>query len=201
MTTETRLRFVVATTNRGKLAEISAVLGPGYELTHLPEDYRPVPETGVSLEGNAKLKASHAAKRLDMPALADDTGLEIDALSGEPGVRSARYLGEDASYQMRIEAVLSRLRGVALSDRSARFRTVAVAAFPGGELLLESGILEGVIGHRPSGSAGFGYDSVFVPRGCGGRTLAELTLEETVNISHRAQAFGKLSRLLGDDSV
>lgn len=194
MTTETRLRFVVATTNRGKLAEISAVLGPSYDLTHLPKEFRPAPETGVSLEENAKLKATHAARRLDVPALADDTGLEIDALGGEPGVRSARYLGEDTSYQTRIEAILSRLRGVDVSDRRARFRTVAVAAFPDGTLLLESGILEGVIGYQPSGSAGFGYDSVFMPHGCRGRTLAELALEETVRISHRSLAFGRLLR-------
>ncbi|HTM57366.1 MAG TPA: RdgB/HAM1 family non-canonical purine NTP pyrophosphatase [Candidatus Udaeobacter sp.] len=192
------MKFVLATFNRDKVRELRAwyrgmpiELQPLYELSGASA---PV-ETGATLEDNAQLKANAAAKLARLPAIADDTGLEIDALNGRPGVRSARYAGVGATDAMNVEAVLEQMKDVPDSARSARFRTVMVAVVPGRRDVIAEGELEGVIIRVPRGANGFGYDPIFqLPEG---RTLAELTLEEKNRVSHRAEAARVLAEQLG----
>ena len=185
--------FVLATANPHKAVELRAVLeGLGVTVLARPRDVAEVDETSDTLEGNALLKARALVEATGVAALADDTGLFVDALEGRPGVRSARYAGEGASDADNVELLLSELVNVHLDERGARFVTVIAVAYPDGSSTVVRGELEGVIDHHPRGSHGFGYDPVFVPRGSGGRTLAQMDPEEKNTISHRSRAVRNL---------
>ena len=191
-------RFVVATFNRHKAAELNALLAlPGVTLVPLadwPGATAPE-EHGRTLLENARIKARAAVARTGLPAIADDTGLEVDALGGRPGVHAARYAGPDATYAENVARLLRELAGFPAAKRTARFRTVCVAAWPDGRELDAEGALEGVIVEPPRGANGFGYDPVFVPAG-ETRTYAELTDAEKNAISHRARAVKALGEKL-----
>lgn len=186
-------RLVIASKNLDKLAEIEEVLSE----TNLTEeivvglDWPEVEETGETLEENALLKARVVVEATGLPSLADDTGLEVDALGGAPGVRTARLAGEDATYGDNVERLLQMLDGQ--SERSAHFRTVVALVFPDGVEVTAEGTVEGRITEATRGSDGFGYDPVFEVNG---RTLAEMTLEEKNELSHRARALRALATSL-----
>ena len=186
-------RLVVASKNQDKLREIEAVLlGMGLVgeiVTGL--EWPDVEETEPTLEGNALLKARAVATATGLPALADDTGLEVDALDGAPGVRSARFAGEQASYSDNVQVLLKKLSHQ--TERSARFRTVMALVIPGGREIVAEGRLVGSIIDVPRGDLGFGYDPVFE---FDGRTLAELGTVEKNAISHRARALQALAEKL-----
>ncbi len=178
-------RLVVATKNPDKVREVRAVLAavaPEVEVV-VSGDWPDVVETGATLEENALLKARAAAGATGMPAVADDTGLEVVALGGGPGVHTARYAGPDGDYAANRRALLAALRETA--DRRARFRTVVALADPGGDAMTAEGMLEGRITTTERGEGGFGYDPVFEVEG---RTLAEMGEAEKNRISHRARA-------------
>ncbi len=183
------MRLVLATANPDKAAEIAAML-PGFEVVARPPDMPPVEETADTLEGNARLKAAAVAEATGEVAVADDTGLEVYALGGRPGVRAARYAGRGATYAENVAKLLAELRDA--SDRRARFRTVALARFPDGRELVAEGTVEGEIAASPRGREGFGYDPVFVPADSDGRTFAEMTRAEKEAVSHRGRAFRAL---------
>jgi len=188
--------FVLATANPHKADEMRAVLSPlGVDLADRPAHVADVDETGATLEENALLKARALVAATGRAAIADDTGLFVDALHGRPGVRSARYAGETASYDDNVTKLLDELAGVD-GPRTARFRTVIAVAYPDGTAFCVEGELDGVITHARAGDQGFGYDPVFVPDVAGGRTLAELTPEEKNELSHRARALRALSEKL-----
>ncbi|HYX43592.1 MAG TPA: RdgB/HAM1 family non-canonical purine NTP pyrophosphatase [Acidimicrobiales bacterium] len=183
------MRLVLATANPDKAVEIAALL-PGFEVVSRPPELPDVDETADTLEGNARLKAVAVAEATGEVAVADDTGLEVPALGGRPGVRAARYAGPGATYADNVAKLLAELEGVA--DRRARFRTVALARFPDGREVVAEGTVEGSIAVRPRGTNGFGYDPVFVPDDGDGRTFAELTRAEKEAVSHRGRAFRAL---------
>jgi XTP/dITP diphosphohydrolase len=157
-----------------------------------------VAETGATLEENARIKARAVAEAAALPAIADDTGLEVDALGGAPGVRAARFAGEGASYTDNVQHLLSELERAGAGDarRGARFATVAMVRWPDGRELAVRGEVEGVITSAPRGPGGFGYDPVFRPRDGDGRTFAEMTAEEKHALSHRGRAFRALAAAL-----
>ena len=193
--------FVLATANAHKAEEMRAVLSElGIELLPRPGGVPEVEENEVTLEGNALLKARALVATTGHPAIADDTGLFVDALDGRPGVFSARYAGESASYDDNVAKLLGELSGVPDGDRGASFRTVIAVAYPSGDSLCVDGVLEGRITHERRGAYGFGYDPVFEPTYTGGRTLAELTPEEKNLNSHRASALRALSEVLRTSS-
>ena len=187
------MQVVLATANPDKAREMAAVL-EGVELVARPDDVPDVEETEPTLEGNARLKAHALRDATGMPALADDTGLEVEALAGAPGVVSARWSGPDATYASNVAKLLREMDGV--SDRRARFRTVVHLAFPDGHDLVAEGVVDGVITTSARGGNGFGYDPVFAPDETGGRTLAELTPAEKNSLSHRGRALRALMALL-----
>lgn len=186
-----RLHLVLASANPDKAREmfeiLRVVLGPEIELSARPHELPAVEEVGETLEENARLKATAVREATGLGALADDTGLEVDALGGEPGVRAARYAGPEGRSADNIARLLGALAHC--TDRRARFRTVALAALADGTELVALGTLEGRIAERPRGRSGFGYDSVFVPDAGDGRTLAELDANDKHRLSHRGQAF------------
>ncbi|MHB1088293.1 MAG: RdgB/HAM1 family non-canonical purine NTP pyrophosphatase [Acidimicrobiales bacterium] len=189
--------FVLATANEHKANEMRAVLDElGIELLERPDHVADVEEDADTLEGNALLKAQALVDATGQPAIADDTGLFVDALDGAPGVYSARYAGERATYADNVAKLLTSLDGVSEPRRTARFRTVVVVAYPEHAPLVVEGTLEGSIRDEPRGDQGFGYDPVFVPEGGGGRTLAEMTSAEKNAISHRARALRRLAEVL-----
>jgi XTP/dITP diphosphohydrolase len=188
------MRLVLASANPDKVAEIAALLSD-VGLVPRPSDVPEVEESGATLEENARLKARSIVDATRNAAVADDTGLEVVALAGAPGVRSSRYAGEDASYADNVARLLDVLEGV--GDRRARFRTVALAAFPDGSEVLAEGVVEGVITEHPRGEGGFGYDPVFLPDGGGGLTFAEMTSAQKNTLSHRGRAFRELAARLG----
>jgi XTP/dITP diphosphohydrolase len=191
-------RFVVATLNPDKLSELTALLPRDLAefvgLAAFPGASAP-PERGETLEENALIKARAAVALTALPAIADDTGLEVDALAGEPGVRSARYAGEGAGYAANVQKLLARMAGIEAGRRGARFRTVCVACFPDRAPIVAEGVLEGRITTAPRGNEGFGYDPVFEVADTG-RTLAELPFAKKNALSHRAAAVAKLVALL-----
>jgi XTP/dITP diphosphohydrolase len=194
------VRLVAATANPGKGAEIEAILGPGFELVPRPAELGEVVEDADTLVGNARLKAVAVCDAVGEPAIADDTGLEVDALDGAPGVHSARYAGEPADPVANIAKLLAELERVGALDpasRRARFRTVALLVSPDGREVVADGVVEGRIAREPRGTGGFGYDSVFVPDDGGGRTFAEMTAGEKNLVSHRGRAFRALASRLG----
>lgn len=190
-------RVVLATANPDKARELAdALTGLDLELVPRPADVPDVEETGTTLLANARLKAHALVAATGLPALADDTGLEVDALGGAPGVYSARYAGEDATYADNVAKLLTELGAATRNARTARFRTVLVLAEPGGTELAVDGVAEGVITDTARGDGGFGYDPVFVPAGGGGRTFAEMTLAEKQAVSHRGRALRALAACL-----
>jgi XTP/dITP diphosphohydrolase len=193
--------LVLATFNAGKFRELSALLAaPGRRLRPLAEFAGATEphETGATLLENARLKADAAVRLTGLPAIADDTALEVEALGGAPGVRSARFAGEHASDAENVALLLERLREVPAGRRGARFRTLCVARFPDGRERVGEGVLEGTIALAPRGRGGFGYDPVFEVAGTG-RTLAELDADAKNAISHRARAARALAGMLPGD--
>lgn len=187
------MRLVLATANPDKAAEI-AVLLQCHELIPRPAHLPEVEESGTTLEDNARLKAAALVEATGEAAVADDTGLEVVALGGQPGVRSARFAGEHATYADNVAKLVRSLEGV--EDRRARFRTVALARFPGGGEVMAEGVVEGFIALQPRGSSGFGYDPLFIPDAGDGRTFAEMTADEKHALSHRGRAFRALAERL-----
>jgi XTP/dITP diphosphohydrolase len=190
--------FVLATANPDKAEEIKDILGDSVRLISRPPELGDVEETGSTLLENARLKALSVARETGRPAVADDTGLEVEALGGAPGVYSARYAGERASYQDNVAKLLRELADYA-EPRRARFRTVAVVVWPDRSELVAEGSVPGVIALAPRGTGGFGYDPVFVPNDGDGRTFAEMDAREKHRISHRGAAFRSLRELLSLD--
>ncbi len=191
-------KLLLATNNQAKIREYRSLLqNIPFELVTLAEQgiTTVVDETGESLEENARLKATLLATESQLLALADDSGLEIDALGGEPGRLSARYAGEGASDRDRVDYLLSRLGNVPWQKRSARFRCVIALATPSGEVELCSGECRGIITFEPKGEQGFGYDPVFYLPELG-KTMAELPLETKNRFSHRGQAARKVYQVL-----
>ncbi len=192
------LELVVASANGDKVAEIVEILGDelggAVRLVARPSHVPDVEESEPTLEGNARVKARAVSAATGLGALADDSGLEVDALGGAPGVRSARYAGDGASYADNVAMLLGALTGVL--DRRARFRTVAVARLGEGRELVCEGTVAGVIAPAPRGTSGFGYDPVFVPDGGDGRTFGEMEAAEKHAISARGRAFRALATLV-----
>lgn len=183
--------LVVASKNPDKIREVEAVLADlGLDIVG-GLDWPDVEETGGTLEENALLKARAVAAATGLPALADDTGLEVDALGGAPGVYAARYSGPAATYSSNVAKLLAEMTGV--SERRAVFRTVIAVVDPGGDEWLAEGSLEGTIALAARGENGFGYDPVFQ---VGERTLAEMTAEEKNSFSHRARALAAIASAL-----
>jgi XTP/dITP diphosphohydrolase len=190
------VKFVLATANAGKAREIADVLrdaGLDIELVPRPHGVPDVEETGTTLEDNARLKAVALCEATGLPAIADDTGLEVDALGGAPGVRSARFAGDDATDALNVVKLLDVLRDVDPGHRTARFATVALARFPDGREVAAFGSVEGSIAGEAKGREGFGYDPVFVPEEGDGRTFAELGAQQKNSLSHRGRAFRTLA--------
>jgi XTP/dITP diphosphohydrolase len=189
-------RFVLATANPDKAVEIAAVLRD----TAVPIELEPrdptlpaVVETGATLEENARLKALEVCAQTGLPAIADDTGLEVDALGGAPGVHSARFAGDDATYADNVRLLLEQLVDVPPDRRTARFATVAIARWPDGREVAALGTVDGTIAMEPHGDGGFGYDPVFIPAEGDGRTFAEMQRNEKDACSHRGRAFRTLA--------
>lgn len=187
--------LVFASSNKGKIAELKALLGDAW-VVKSAADFPDIPEVDEdrdTFEGNAAKKAHTFAKATGVWALADDSGLEVDAMNGRPGVYSARYAPTEAE---RIEKMLGELQGVPDAKRTARFRCVLCLAFPDGTETFAKGTCEGVIGHTPRGTHGFGYDPIFVLPA--GKTMSELTRDEKAALSHRGQAFRQLKVVLDE---
>ena len=191
--------LLVATNNPGKVREYRELLaGLPVDITFPAQEGLDleVEETGSTFEENARLKAMAFAQATGLLTLADDSGLEVDALGGAPGVHSARYAGPGASDVDRYEKLLAALADVPPGERSARFRCVVSLARPSGMVDSVDGTCEGAIGYAPRGEHGFGYDPVFLVEGYGGQTLAEIDPEEKNRISHRARAVSAARPLL-----
>jgi XTP/dITP diphosphohydrolase len=196
-----RPRIVLASRNAGKLAELKRILGPGYELVGLPESAPEVAETGVTFEENALLKAHAAVAATGMVSVADDSGLSVEALSGMPGVLSARWSGLPAGDPTRddtnLQLVLAQLRETPPERRGAAFVCAAAVAFPDGRHEVVRGEVHGTLLFEPRGTGGFGYDPIFVPDG-ETRTTAEMSPDEKDAISHRGRAFRALAARLSE---
>jgi len=193
-----KMKIVIASKNEGKITEIKKILDLNSlefltynDFIEWPE----VKETGSSFNENAILKAQKLAEYFKIPALADDSGLEVDVLGGEPGVYSSRYAGESATDEKNIIKLLNNLKGYPLEKRIARFRCCAVLLTTSGEIFKTEGACEGHIAFEPRGSNGFGYDPIFVPAGFD-KTVAELPIKVKNEISHRGQAFRKMKDVL-----
>lgn len=190
--------LVLATRNRHKGEEIAALLGDLDIRIHTMDEFPDVPdviEDAETCEGNAIKKAQSISNATGLLAVADDTGLEVDALDGRPGVYAARYAGDRASYEDNCRKLLGELKGVPRGRRAARFVTVVAIVSPGEPVQVATGHLDGVIAETPAGAQGFGYDPVFfVPEL--GKTLAEMSSVDKNRISHRAKAFAQVRKLL-----
>ena len=195
-------RVIVATGNRGKLEEIRSALDlSGWEFVTAPDlgtSTLDVEETGSTFEENARLKAQAYHETFGLPALADDSGLEVDALGGEPGVYSSRYAGLDATDADNNAKLLAALEGVPAGQRGARFRSVIVYIDADGAETVVDGACEGSIGFEAHGSGGFGYDPIFLPSQAPGRTMADLGMAEKNAISHRGAALRALRGVLAE---
>ena len=195
-------RIAVASHNRHKLREIARICADWpVEWVTVDDDAREFPEveeTGDTYLENASLKARAVAAALELPALADDSGIEVDALGGAPGPRSARYAGEHATDEQNLKQLLRALKGVPAGGRTARYRCVAVLATPDGDRIHAEAECEGALIGTPRGTAGFGYDPAFVPAGWD-VTMAELSDEQKDRISHRGRALRALAELMERD--
>lgn len=187
--------IVFATNNAHKLAEVRRIVGSRVEIKSMSEIgcTDDIPETADTIEGNAELKARYVSERYGCDCFADDTGLEVDALGGAPGVYSARYAGDGHNAADNMAKLLHEMQGK--SNRRARFRTV-IALCRGGEVKLVEGIVEGQIAETAAGVDGFGYDPIFVPDEGGGLTFAEMTPDSKNAISHRGRAMSKLLEII-----
>ncbi len=186
------MKFVIATHNQHKLQELQRILAPlGIEA--ITADLSEVEETGTTFAENAFLKAQSACRETGLPAVADDSGLEVEALDGRPGVYSARYAGENATDAQRMEKLLGELEGVPAEKRGARFVSAVCCVFPDGERIQVEGECPGAIAFAPAGEDGFGYDPVFL---CGEKTFAQMTAAEKDAVSHRGKALEKFSQAL-----
>ena len=197
---ESGIDVVVGSSNHGKLAEIRSALDfPGWRFVaaaELEAEWPSPEETGETFEDNARIKARAAHERFELAALADDSGLEVDELDGEPGVYSARYAGPCADDAENNSRLLLALKDVPEGQRTARFRCTIVFVGPDGTETVANGTCEGRIGFQPRGEHGFGYDPLFEPDATPGRTMAELSLAEKNAISHRGAALRDLHEKL-----
>ena len=189
------LRVVCASANSHKVAEIFDLMGGVHDLVARPTDLGETQETESTLVGNARLKAAAVCRATGLPALADDTGLEVDALNGAPGVLTARFAGVGATDAQNRAKLLNELLG---KPRTARFRTIALLLFTNGREIIAQGVCEGLIADAQRGERGFGYDAVFIPSLGDGRTFAEISIEEKHLLSHRGLAFRALAKSLED---
>ncbi|WP_077621325.1 XTP/dITP diphosphatase [Sediminibacillus massiliensis] len=193
-------KLLIATKNEGKVRDFKELFSKyGMEiisLLDLDETIPEIEETGTTFEENARIKAETIVERFQLPVLADDSGLEIDALGGRPGVYSARYAGEAKNDQANLEKVLEEMEGVPADNRSARFVCVLAVARPGEATYTVRGTCEGSIATAPAGENGFGYDPVFYPKGTD-KTMAQLTAKEKNSISHRKNALVQLEKWVG----
>ncbi|MCB0458437.1 MAG: non-canonical purine NTP diphosphatase [Flavobacteriaceae bacterium] len=192
------MKIVFATHNKNKLKEVQSMLSDSITLLSLDtiECFDEIPETAETLEGNAILKANYITEKYGYDCFADDTGLEVEALDGAPGVYSARYAGQENDANANVQKLLRAMHGY--TDRNAQFRTV-IALNLKGKLYLFEGVCKGEIIKNPQGENGFGYDSIFKPEGFD-RSFAEMSLTEKNKISHRALAIDKLVRFLSKTS-
>ena len=185
------MKIIFATGNAGKVREVKAILADlNMEVLSMKEAgvTSEAEENGTTFAENAVIKARDIAERVeDAIVMADDSGLVVDALNGEPGIYSARYLGEDTSYRIKNANIIQRLEGVPVEERTARFACAIAAVLPGGEVLITEGTIEGYIGYEERGEGGFGYDPIFMVPELD-RSTAELTAEEKNAISHRGKA-------------
>jgi XTP/dITP diphosphohydrolase len=184
------MQLVCASANPDKVAEIQALLAGVVDLLPRPPEVPDVVEDADTLVGNARLKAAAIVAATGLPAVADDTGLEVDALGGKPGVYTARYAGEGCSYADNRHKMLAELDGVV--ERGAAFKTVAMIVWPDGSELAVEGVCPGVISTEERGDVGFGYDAIFQPNEGPGLTFAEMTADAKHAISHRGRAFRQL---------
>jgi XTP/dITP diphosphohydrolase len=184
------ITVVCASANPDKVAEIQQLLAGVVDLLPRPADVPDVVEDADTLAGNARLKAAAIMEATGLPAIADDTGLEVDALGGAPGVYTARYAGEGCSYADNRTKMLAVLASV--EDRTAAFRTVAMIVWPDGSELAVEGVCRGAIAEEERGANGFGYDAIFVPAEGDGRTFAEMGPGSKNELSHRGRAFRAL---------
>ena len=189
------LRVVCASANSHKVAEIFDLMGGVLDLVARPTDLGETQETESTLVGNARLKAVAVCRATGLPALADDTGLEVDALNGAPGVLTARFAGVGATDAQNRAKLLNELLG---KPRTARFRTIALLRFNDDHEIIAQGVCEGLIAESQSGERGFGYDALFIPSFGDGRTFAEMSIEEKHLLSHRGLAFRSLAKSLED---
>ena len=188
------MRIVCASANPHKVKELARLLPSWVDLAPRPSDIGDIDEDAPTLEGNAIIKAVEIANHASEWAIADDTGLEVDALNGAPGVRSARFAGEDATDAENRALLLEKLSST--SNRSARFRTVVALVSSKGDIHFVSGECAGTIAESERGDGGFGYDSLFIPNDGDGRTFAEMTGTEKDAVSHRGRALAQLPELL-----
>lgn len=186
----------MASANPDKVEEIAILMADVADIQPRPADVPDVVEDADTLEGNARLKAVAICKATGQPAIADDTGLEIDHLDGAPGVYTARFAGENATYADNVAKTLAVLKGVPLASRTARFRTVALLAYPDGSEVVAHGVVEGHIALGEAGDGGFGYDPIFVPDDGRNQTFAEMDPTTKHAISHRGRAFRALKAQL-----
>jgi len=195
------VEVVLASANPDKAAEIQAILAgavPGLVVRPRPPEVPEVEEDAPDLVGNARLKAVALCEATGLPAVADDTGLEVDALGGAPGVFSARWAGEGATYADNVAKLLAELARHPGAPRTARFRTVAICRFPDGREVVAEGACPGTVPAAADGGGGFGYDPVFVPDEGDGRTFAAMSAADKHAISHRGRAFRALAAQLTD---
>ncbi len=189
------LRAVCASANPHKVAEMFDLMGGIIDLLPRPAELPDVVEDADTLVGNARLKAIAVCDATGLPALADDTGLEVDALHGAPGVRTARFAGEHATDADNRQKMLAELDG---KSRSCRFRTIALLRFPDGREIIAEGVCEGMIAENEIGDRGFGYDPLFIASEGDGRTFAQMSVDEKHALSHRGKAFRALSVMLAE---
>ena len=190
--TARQLRLVCASANPDKVAEIEQLLTGIAEMEPRPSSLGEVIEDADSLTGNARLKAVAVCDASGHAAIADDTGLEVDALGGAPGIYAARFAGENATYADNRRKLLDDMSGVEQHLRTARFRTVVMVMWPNGDEIVVEGVCEGLIAEAEMGDAGFGYDSIFIPDDGDGRSFAQMSADEKNVMSHRARAFSAL---------
>ena len=190
------MKIIFATANKGKLTEAAEVLGPDYEVVS-PADLgitEDIPETGATLQENSLQKAQYLHDKTGLPCFADDTGLEVDALGGAPGIYSARYAGPGHDSQANMIKLLKELEQ--FNDRRARFHTVVTLILADGQVHFFEGVCEGSIAHEKHGTGGFGYDPIFLADAYPGRSLAEVSKEEKNAVSHRGKAIRAMAAWL-----